>query len=394
MLIKKVDYIAEFFFYLLVLGATFSNAFVDSAIGFVVFFFLIKRIILRDFKPPKTAINIFIYGLFFIILISLLRSAYFNDSLKGFIRIIKFPMLYFAAVDLFVDKKRLARIFWVFMTVSLITFLNGIFQDIFSFDLFRHKQLISEEALRRLSASFVHPNDFAAYIIFFLPLAFSFLAPVKSGKARAFIILVLVLGLYCLLRTYSRGGWFGFFVGLSVFLFFYKRRLCLLAPVFALVFVLIMPQGYSRVKNIFAVEKNTIWERSQLWKGTIAMIKDHPIAGLGINTYSNYFPKYKPKEYKDLRYAHNSYLQMWSEIGIIGLACYLGLIFTVIFISLRRIKEKLKKGFPGICLLGAVSGYIAFLVQAGLDTNLYSLVLVSYFWAMNAYIFSLNKSLE
>ena len=85
---------------------------------------------------------------------------------------------------------------------------------------------------------------------------------------------------------------------------------------------------------------------------------------------------------------------MWSEIGIFGLSAYLCLIFTVLIKTLRGMREKLKKGFEGFMLLGAISGYIAFLIQSGLDTDLYSLTLTTLFWVMNAYIMSINAVIE
>lgn len=393
--LKRIDYIIEFFFCLLVLGATFSNAFVDSAIGFIVLFFLIKKFISREFKPPRTPLNILIYALFFIILISFFRSEYPKESLRGVIRIVKYALVYFAGFEIFSsDKGRVKRFFWVLISISLVTFLNGIFQGIFGFDLFRHKGFISDEAIRRLSASFVHPNDFGGYIILVLPLALAFLFPLKSKRQRIFLAVVFLLGTYCLLRTYSRGALFGFFIGLAAYLYFYNRKSCILLPVVFLLFMAASPKGVNRVKNMFIIEKNTVWERTQLWRGALSMIKERPIAGMGINTYSNYFPMYKPKDYPDLRYAHNSYLQIWAEIGIIGLLAYLGLIFSLLITVLKGIRQRLESGLPAYILLGAACGYIAFLIQAAFDTNLHSLVLVTYFWIFNAYIISLKKGLE
>jgi O-antigen ligase len=132
----------------------------------------------------------------------------------------------------------------------------------------------------------------------------------------------------------------------------------------------------------------------QLWKGTWNMVKVHPFFGFGVNTFSRYFLEYKPAAYPDIRYTHNSYLQMWSEIGIFGLMAFLSIIFTVLKTTLRDMSKKIQKGLEGYILLGLVAGYVAFLIQSGLDTNLFSLVLTTLFWIMTAYLVSLNKFLE
>jgi O-antigen ligase len=146
--------------------------------------------------------------------------------------------------------------------------------------------------------------------------------------------------------------------------------------------------------DIFSLGGSSGWERIQLWKGTWNMIKEHPVLGFGINTYSKYFPLYKPPDYPDIRYAHNSYLQMWSEIGLVGLGVFLCLIFAVLKNALCKIREKINKGFLGLVFLGLLAGYIAFLVQSAFDTNLYSLVLFTLFWVMTAYLVCLDKYLK
>ena len=56
--------------------------------------------------------------------------------------------------------------------------------------------------------------------------------------------------------------------------------------------------------------------RSGYWREAIAIIRQHPILGIGINTYSQIAPGYRITWGG---YPHNCYLQMASEIGIPGL---------------------------------------------------------------------------
>jgi O-antigen ligase len=330
-----------------------------------------------------------------VVFVTFLRSAYFSESVRGLLRVVKFIVLFFALVEFFcADAKRMKRAFWVIMGVASFTFLNGIFQSICGFDILRHHTIVSDDYLRRIQASFVHPNDFGSYIIFILPITFCFFSKSLKNTERGLLAVNCLLGVYCLLKTSSRSAWVGLLIGMVVYLFYYKRKALIAVPVVVILLLLVTPHGIDRITTLFAAEHNTVWERTRLWKGTWDMVKQHPFFGFGINTFSRYFPLYKPADYPDMRYAHNSYLQMWSEIGIFGLLAYLALIFTTLATALRGIREKLKRSFEGIVLLGAISGYVAFLVQAGLDTNLYSLVLTTLFWVMSAYILSLNRFLE
>ena len=395
MLINILDHITEIALPALLFGSTFSNSFTEIITGIIIGVFILKKILCKKHAPPASPINLMFYILCGIVFITFLRSAYFSESVRGFIRIVKFMFLYFALIDFFQsDAKRLKRTFWVLMIVACVTFLNGIFQSIYGFDFLRHREIDKGDYLMRVLASFIHPNDFGSYIIFILPLTFCFFSSFLKRNQRIFLVINCLMGCFCLLKTSSRGAWIGFLIGVIIYFFFYKKKISIIVPLAAIFLIIISPHGFDRLKSLFTPEQNTVWERMQLWKGTWNMVKVHPLFGFGVNTFSRYFLEYKPVEYPDIRYTHNSYLQMWSEIGIFGLLAFLAIIFTVLRITLRDMRKKIQKGPEGFIVLGLAAGYTAFLIQSGLDTNLFSLVLTTLFWVMTAYLVSLNKFLE
>lgn len=395
MLINILDRAMEIVLCALLFGSTFSNSFTEIATGIIIGIFILKKILSKKYSLPASPVNLMLYILCGIVFITFRRSAYFSESIRGFIRIVKFAFLYFALIDFFQsDAKRLKRAFWVLMIVACVTFFNGIFQSIYGFDLLRHRGIIKEDYLKRIMASFIHPNDFGAYIIFILPLTFCFFSAGLKRNQKAFLAFTCLIGCFCLLKTSSRGAWIGILIGILIYFFFYKKKISLMAPLAVIFLIILSPNGLDRLKSLFAPEQNTVWERVQLWKGTWNMVKVHPFFGFGVNTFSRYFLEYKPAIYPDIRYTHNSYLQMWSEIGIFGLLTFLSIIFTVLITALRDMRKKIQKGLEGFILLGLSAGYIAFLIQSGLDTNLFSLVLTTLFWVMTAYLVSLNKFLE
>lgn len=396
MLTKCLDYVSEFFLYLLLLGITFSNFLTELSSGFIIFCFLLKIVFLR--RAPRFSIPLdILIGIFLAwIFISAVRSPYPQESFGKVLRWLRYVFVYVALLNFFAsDSKRLKRFFWVLIGVGAFTFFNGIFQSRFGFSILRSDRTVNPlDVLKRISASFVHPNDFGAFIIMVLPLTFGFFWPRLRKYKRIILAAVFLLGLYCLLKTFSRGAWLGFLVALVVFFLFYKKKVILLLLAVIATTILIFPGGLEHLAALFVQKHHTVWERTKLWQGTLNMIKEHPIIGFGINTFSKYFPQYKPKDYPDIRYAHNCYLQMWAEIGIIGLSIFIAIIIVVISITFYRLREKINSGFEGFILLALISGYTGFLVQSGLDTNLYSLVLTFHFWTLTAYIVSLNQYLK
>lgn len=394
MLIKKLDYITEFFLWVLAFGIILNNAPTEVASYWIIFLFLIKKIALRDIKFTKSSIGLLL-GIFFVIcLVSFLRSDYYKISLKGFSRVPKYIFLYFALTDFFIaDKKRIIRFFWVLMAVSAVTFLNGIFQSIFGFDIFRHN--VVSDSFFRITSSFCHPNDFGAYIATVLPLTFLFFENKIPSKLRTILLAIFLFGFFCLIRTSSRGAWIGFIIAMIFFFSIYRKKMLIFIPFVALTVVLLSPSGIYRVKGLLnpQKERESVGERMLLLKGTWAMVEAHPVLGSGINTFMKNFEKYRPQGCPQGFYAHNSYLQMWAEIGILGLLVFLMIPLIVLVKAFTRIKAKIKITPEGIIFLGSVTGYISFLVHSAVDNNLYSLVLTTLFWVFTAYIISLNSYL-
>jgi len=395
MLTKKLNYISEFFLWVLAFAVTLSNAPTEVSSYLLIFIFLIKTAVSRDIKFIRSAISLLLLLFFIVILISAIRSQYPSESWRGFSRIPKYIFLFFSLQALFnSDRKRMSRFFWVIVTVAAVTFLNGIFQSIFGFDIFKHNTINKLETLKRIMVTFADPNDFGAYIISVLPLTFLFLNRGLSKSKRTILLIVCLLGLYCLFRTSSRGAWLGFLAGISTYFFIYNKKIAIVIPIVIVLLLMIAPKGFERVTGLFKQEKNTVWERKILWNSALDMIKERPVLGKGVNTFSRYFPKYKPADYPDLRYAHNSYLQMASETGIFGLLLFLSIPLVILAKALRGIKRKIDKSIEGQILLGLIAGYIGFLVHSFVDNNLFSLVLTTLFWIFSAYIVSMNCYLK
>jgi O-antigen ligase len=107
----------------------------------------------------------------------------------------------------------------------------------------------------------------------------------------------------------------------------------------------------------------------------------HPVMGSGLNTFFVNFMKYRNDQWKDKKgsYAHNCYLQMAADTGLIGLSGFLFLIISYFRAVIRALKI-IKDEFYRTALWGISIGVFAFLVHSFFDTNLYSLNLATLFW--------------
>lgn len=184
---------------------------------------------------------------------------------------------------------------------------------------------------------FGNPNDLATSLDLLIPFAVA-LALLRRGMARLFYLAcAAVLGLGVIL-TFSRGGFLGLVAMAAVLIWKMGRKnRAFTVAAFVIItgiFLVAMPVGYSsRITTIFdssADSTGSSEERKELLERAAGIAANHLVVGVGIGN----FPIYSLHE----RRAHNSYLEIAAELGVVGLIAYLIMIFAPLR-SLRRIER-------------------------------------------------------
>lgn len=187
------------------------------------------------------------------------------------------------------------------------------------------------------SGMFGGENDFALVINMMIPLLYYF-AIVEKGKS--FKLLLFSMFIFCIpavIFTYSRGGFLGLIVALSLIILRSKKKsFVLLALILIGLFILIRPpKGYiERIETIKTYQEDgSAMGRIDAWKVAFKLITEKPIFGVGPRNFSLFNPSGKD--------AHNSFVQMMVESGIPALLFFLGLISLTI-LDLRKIRWQMK----------------------------------------------------
>lgn len=99
-------------------------------------------------------------------------------------------------------------------------------------------------------------------------------------------------------------------------------------------------------KEEHALNNNSVYDRLFLARNSLKMFAENPVLGNGLANWRIYFPKYQLFgnsywAYGKLRYEHphNEYLFILAETGIIGLLCWL----LVLYFALRSLLKSYKK---------------------------------------------------
>lgn len=141
----------------------------------------------------------------------------------------------------------------------------------------------------------------------------------------------IAVSLFGLVLTYTRGAWLGAMFGVVAFFFLTElkhawRALVLLALIGIIGTALIdpeLPSLLQRALSILDVSVNQ--DRISMFRAAIAVFKDNPVVGTGLNTFALVFRNYRAPNDPNPEiqpFAHNVFLNMAAEGGIFGLLAF------------------------------------------------------------------------
>ena len=222
----------------------------------------------------------------------------------------------------------------------------------------------------RSSATFDNPLILSTYLVTAIPFCAFGSVYFKQSKHRKINRICLVLGIGGLVGTSSRAGFIA--VALSIFIMLFSNKKILKKMWFILVALVVgLPIGLlTRYKNLsFADFLNSDSQRIGIWKSCFDMWLHKPILGLGAGTepihqqlLNNYdIPR---------THAHNLFLEMLVEGGIIGGAFVIAIIALIVK-SLVKIL-KLKNGKYRAYGITYIASLIAFTVASMTEFTLQS----------------------
>jgi len=387
-----------------------KEALAEVLVLLALMFWGLKLISREEIRFTSTPLKFPILSFIAICFLSLIWSNSFFTSLKELPLFLAGPLLYFIITNNISNERQINRILDILLIVGGLFGIYGIFQykgiD-FSFWARNVGRL-------QVFGLFGNVNYFAEYLIVPLPIAVSlFLASRNKFKKILLLIAILAIGT-SLIVTFTRGSYLSFGVSL-IFMFFLflisrgknfiknnkKIFIIILVVIIIITFLFIVPTTLNKSSTVISKIKSRISvtqltqdssynRRIAIWKFTGMMIKDHPLLGSGIGTYKYNTLRYQaeffaqgenrslyPHGFADK--AHNEYLQLWAELGIIGLGIFIWLILSYFSYGLkilRKIKDEYKQGI----IIGLMGAVVAVLVDGVFGFPLHLPATIILFW--------------
>lgn len=361
-----------------------SKAIIEGFSALAILFFLIKKILLRQ-GIVKTRLNLAILVYVIVCFISIFISTNSQISFRSFLgKILQQVALFFAVAETINTERRIKIFTYISFSSYLLLGIDGIYQY------FTHKDFIRNRpyfGIPRIHATFSSANDYGCYLATAIPFTLScFFARFNFKKLLRFLFMALFMLLFvCLILTVSRGAWFAL-IAAALFMSIWIRALGIIFLLFGITIIIahqfFFPYLKERLQNLFIFFDPSSLDRKMIWQAAWKMFMANPLMGLGLGTFMFNFERFVTKDYPyTIPYAHNCYLQMAAETGVIGLVSFLAILALFFYRGIKLINMK-QRVLSWYILLASLAAVLSYCVQMGVDTFLYSLDLGTLFWVL------------
>jgi O-antigen ligase len=304
--------------------------------------------------------------------LSVVRSSYLAPSLQWLISLCSYAVCLFVVVHLVQSIREVRRLVTILLGMGVFEAALGLYQFLWV-------------GQTRPTGTFFNANFFASYETAVFAVAFgmlcfrrpteglrwetpglwltagavagAFLLAQSRGALLAFVAAVACVGLYRFGKPFLAVIMLGLIVGASVQNPLQQRMLTVGAQ---------DPYAYTRLA---------------IWQNSLERVSDHPWGvGLGLYKYMSFQYRF-PVESAIARYgkraesAHNEYLQMAVELGVLGLVLFLAGIALVGWEIRETLRLPLEPWERGL-VIGLSGGILGILVHAGVDAVFHEPALV------------------
>jgi putative inorganic carbon (HCO3(-)) transporter len=314
-----------------------------------------------------------------------------GKSLEAMLNLLALIGLFLAAALFVRGSRRLRSVALVQVVAALPVAVIGIAQYLRP-DLLPASNSYPGRAL----GPFGQPNRLGGYLIAVIPIAVALAFTSPDRWLRAALCLGILLLTTCLILTFSRGAWIGLLASLVVLAAAAFRwpalaprgamlatvGVCLLLPALLLlpsILARLAPKPNAAAWNLpFDPEREGSGAmREAIWSGAIRAAEARPVLGFGVGTFREAFDRMKDDRMKRLEAegtrtadnAHNQYLELLSERGVLGLAAFL-VLAVVGLAAAAALAGAAGGGAARWLAVGLMAAVAALLVHGAFDLNL------------------------
>lgn len=259
-------------------------------------------------------------GLFtLLVIISIVPASNKELALEAFVTYMKSAILYLLIINLVDSPKMMKYTLWAIVLMAGVNAFVGM------------TNFFSNVILAgRVSALREDPNNLAIILVTAVPLT---VALIKEQKHLISKMILVVCGISIIITTaltYSRGGAIALgFVLLWMLYHERKNKFVIILSILVLtVIIYLFVEEFSHYQRLIrlVVKDQSFLQRLKLYRGGIKMFISNPLIGVGIGNFIVWSTRYTGLMMA--LYAHNIFLHIGAETGIVGLLSFVLILFS------------------------------------------------------------------
>ena len=296
------------------------------------------------------------------------------------LKLVSYFIVFFLTAQAFQERTDLRKLAWFLVFLGFAVSLLGIIQH------FTAEGKIYWFRELTLGGSpfgpYVNRNHFAGFVELVVPVGLALLA-FRGVHRDAFTMvgLLTILPLGALILSGSRGGIvsLAFELGVLVLLARSRKRpegarIAALAMVGLAAMALIAWLGAGEaIERFSSVRAGDVLlaRRVTMFRGTLHVFLDHPVTGCGLGTLVAVYPRYETGyDGKVVDHAHNDYIEILAETGIVGGVCC-AVFLWILFRQARKNFEADQGHFSRALHAAAITAVGGLLLHSFVDFNLH-----------------------
>ncbi|NMB76701.1 MAG: tetratricopeptide repeat protein [Myxococcales bacterium] len=265
-----------------------------------------------------------------------------------------YTLAFIVVVNYYNDRHRARRLLKAVAWTGFLVAIIGFFSKLLSLRAILGFYPVGSDNF--FFSTFVNPNHLAGFLLLTSPTAVGLALSARERQDRALYLFLGAVSGAALLMTLSRGGIVAFGAA-CLFLFFLvatrrSRRIRRLALVQGAVALVLLGAGYLAYDTILREMKSlgnlgALREETKIaaWGGTLEMIGDHPVLGIGRGAYATVYPRYRSVPHEaTFTHAENGPLQLMAEWGPVFGSLFLLTFLACLGLALTRVRESLSMG--------------------------------------------------
>ncbi len=327
----------------------FGDKFVDALLLSTLLGLYVRE---RGAFPPRTRLNQYLFGLSAFTYLSLWMGALFlslplpllpSDERFADWKNYAEMFLFFLVIAAAIQTKRQMKILLALMMISVLRANMGFYHTVSERD-FSH----FDYGLRYAGAlGYAGENGLAAFEAQFILLCLGLFSAVREWRFKLLIAVSVALSLYCLMFSFSRGGYLGLLAGLLFLGLARERKYLVVVGVILLTWQTVVPNAV-RERVLMTYEDGQVdsssGERVQLWQDAMTIIPKNPVLGTGFDTYKLLG---RSEDYTD---THNYYMKVTVETGFVGLIVFVLLLWKMTWEGISLMRSTSDRFFRGLGL--------------------------------------------